>query len=242
MKTITKLQKRLQEIFSELKVCSCALTQELTIEVLPSELHAFMKQVRDTQGLSFDTLIDICGVDYLCFGKSDWETSSAPSTGFSRATKAAEFNDASSQHLDCRRGANENSIAKNMPRFASVYHLLSTQENHRLRVKVYLDEAHPIVPSVHDIWHVANWFEREAYDLFGILFTDHPDLRRILTDYGFIGHPLRKDFPTSGHVEVRYDATLGRVIYEPVDIVSRVTVPKVIRHDSRYKTHPAEKS
>ena len=226
MKNITKLQGRLQEVFSELNVCSCSITQELTVDVLPCELHAFMKQIRDTQGLKFDTLIDICGVDYLCFGKSDWETNLASSTGFSRAAEIGGFAD----------------LAWDKPRFAVVYHLLSTQENHRMRVKVYLEETHPVIASVHDIWHVANWFEREAYDFFGILFTDHPDLRRILTDYGFIGHPLRKDFPVSGHVEVRYDATVGRVIYEPVDIVPRVTVPKIIRHDNRYKTHTAEKS
>ena len=90
------------------------------------------------------------------------------------------------------------------------------------------------MPSVHDIWKSALWFEREAYDLFGILFSEHPDLRRILTDYGFIGHPFRKDFPVSGHVEMRYDAQSGKVIYEPVTIEPRVTVPKVIRDDNRY--------
>ena len=122
----------------------------------------------------------------------------------------------------------------NKPRFAVVYHLLSTSKNHRLRLKVFLDESHLIIPSVHEIWKGANWFEREAYDLYGVLFDGHPDLRRILTDYGFIGHPFRKDFPISGHVEMRYDAHLQQVIYEPVDIEPRVLVPKVIRDDNRY--------
>jgi len=111
---------------------------------------------------------------------------------------------------------------------------LSTQKNHRLRVKVFLTEQHTMLPSIHHIWKGANWFEREAYDLYGILFEGHPDLRRILTDYGFIGHPFRKDFPLSGQVEMRYDAKLERVVYEPVDIVPRILVPKVIRNDSRY--------
>ena len=122
-------------------------------------------------------------------------------------------------------------------RLAVVYHLLSTQHNHRIRVKVPLHENDLIIPSVHDIWKAANWFEREAYDLYGVLFENHPDLRRILTDYGFIGHPFRKDFPVSGHVEMRYDAKLQKVIYEPIDLEPRTLVPKVIRNDNRYVTN-----
>ena len=118
-------------------------------------------------------------------------------------------------------------------RFAVVYHLLSVQNNLRLRVKVFPKTTQmPIVDSVIDVWNVANWFEREAFDLFGILFKGHPDLRRILTDYGFVGHPLRKDFPLVGNVEMRYDADKGRVIYEPVSIENRVNVPRVIRQKS----------
>ena len=124
-------------------------------------------------------------------------------------------------------------------RFAVVYHLLSTTHNWRLRVRAYLDDAFPLVGSVIDVWPAANWFEREAFDLFGIVFDNHPDLRRILTDYGFVGHPLRKDFPLNGEVEMRYDATQGRVIYEPVSIDNRITVPRVRRDDFRYE-HPAE--
>jgi NADH-quinone oxidoreductase subunit C len=117
------------------------------------------------------------------------------------------------------------------PRFAVVYHLLSLGENRRLRVRTYVDEQTMIVESVNDIWNAANWYEREAFDLFGIIFDGHPDLRRILTDYGFIGHPFRKDFPISGHVEMRYDETRGRVVYEPVSIAPRVNVPRVIREE-----------
>lgn len=121
------------------------------------------------------------------------------------------------------------------PRFAVVYHLLSVSRNQRLRLKVLLDEEPPRVDSVVDIWNCANWYEREAFDLFGILFDGHPDLRRLLTDYGFIGHPFRKDFPLIGNVEMRYDPEKRRVVYEPVSIEPRILVPRVIRHDSRYE-------
>jgi NADH-quinone oxidoreductase subunit C len=116
------------------------------------------------------------------------------------------------------------------PRFAAVYHLLSLANNARLRVRVFAtDDAFPVIPSVIDVWPVANWFEREAFDLYGIVFTGHPDLRRLLTDYGFIGHPFRKDFPISGHVEMRYDPEQGRVIYQPVSIEPREITPRVVR-------------
>ena len=124
-------------------------------------------------------------------------------------------------------------------RFAVVYHLLSFSHNWRLRVQVLVHEEPPLLDSVTGIWASADWYEREAFDLFGIVFDGHDDLRRILTDYGFIGHPFRKDFPLSGNVEMRYDPELGRVVYEPVSIVPRVTVPRVVRHDHRYE-HPAE--
>ena len=117
-------------------------------------------------------------------------------------------------------------------RYAVVSHLLSVQHNHRLRVKAFLNDELPIVASLTTIWPCADWFEREAFDLFGIIFDGHPDLRRILTDYGFIGHPFRKDFPLSGYVEMRYDPDKGRVVYEPVQIEPRTLVPRVIREDS----------
>ncbi len=118
------------------------------------------------------------------------------------------------------------------PRFAVVYHFLSIEHNHRIRVKTFSkEEDFPLFPSVIDLWPVANWYEREAFDLFGFMFTDHPDLRRILTDYGFVGYPFRKDFPMIGKVEVRYDDTQKRVIYQPVSIEERNNVPRIIREE-----------
>lgn len=217
MKHLQHLKQSLLKVFSYLISYVHENVGELTVEIDVLKVHDFLKQLRDHDDFLFDTLIDLCGVDYLTYGVANWETDGASSSGFSRAVGPQATPDPL-----CSR------------RFAVVYHLLSIQKNHRLRVKVYLDEAHLMLPSVCDIWKVADWFEREAYDLYGILFENHPDLRRILTDYGFIGYPFRKDFPVSGHVEVRYDASIGRVIYEPVDIEPRITVPKVIRHDSRY--------
>ena len=118
------------------------------------------------------------------------------------------------------------------PRFAVAYHLLSLELNQRLRVRVFArDDALPVLPSATSVWPAANWYEREAFDLLGIVFTDHPDLRRILTDYGFVGHPFRKDFPLSGTVEMRYDPDQQRVIYQPVTIEPREIVPRVIREE-----------
>jgi len=119
------------------------------------------------------------------------------------------------------------------PRFAAVYHLLSLPHNWRLRVRTFAtDDDFPVVPSVIDVWPCANWFEREAFDLYGIVFDGHPDLRRLLTDYGFVGHPFRKDFPLSGYVEMRYDPEQGRVIYQPVTIEPREIIPRVIREEN----------
>lgn len=191
---------------------------ELTIETDVSSLKTTLYRLRDHKAFAFDQLIDLCVVDYLLYGEYDWETLPATEKGFSRAVEVQE----------------SKAFAWTKPRFAVVYHLLSTTKNHRIRLKVFLEEANLVIPSVHDIWKAADWFEREAYDLYGVLFEGHPDLRRILTDYGFIGHPFRKDFPISGHVEMRYDATLQKVIYEPVEIEPRVLVPKVIRNDNRH--------
>lgn len=190
---------------------------EVTMVVPAVELLAVAEALRDDQALRFEQLIDICGVDYAAYGRSEWETAEASSTGFGRGVDR-------DIQLD----------ADDPKRFAVVYHLLSLSHNRRLRVRVYAGGAQPMVDSVVGIWPVADWFEREAFDLYGIFFNGHPDLRRILTDYGFIGHPFRKDFPISGHVEMRYDPELGRVVYEPVEIDPRVLVPRVIRDDSRY--------
>ncbi len=211
---IEKLQNKLADHISNLTFAY----DEVTIECAAANLKPLMLELRDEPAFLFDELIDLCAVDYLLYGEYDWETDSATENGFSRGVERQEAK----------------AYALEKPRFAVVYHLLSTQKNHRLRVKVFVDEHHLIVPSVHELWKGANWFEREAYDLYGILFDGHPDLRRILTDYGFIGHPFRKDFPVSGHVEMRFDAKLQKIIYEPVDIVPRILVPKVIRNDNRY--------
>jgi NADH-quinone oxidoreductase subunit C len=182
------------------------------------------KLLRDSEGLQFESCVDVCGIDYLDYGKSEWETTAATGRGFSRGVEPM------GEEVAATAAA---STAGR--RFAVVYHLLSVSLNQRLRVRVYCpDDDEPVVDSVCNVWAGANWFEREAFDLFGILFRDHPDLRRLLTDYGFIGHPFRKDFPLSGNVEVRYDPDKRRVVYQPVTIESRVLVPKVIRHDNRY--------
>ncbi|MBY0378423.1 MAG: NADH-quinone oxidoreductase subunit C [Gammaproteobacteria bacterium] len=191
---------------------------ELTLVLTKNALLEVATQLRDTPEFCFEQLIDVCGVDYLTYGVDEWVTDKATGSGFERAVN--------------RQGLRVEAFSG--PRFAVVYHLLSVKLNQRLRLKVFLDEVDLRLPSVISIWRAADWFEREAFDLFGFLFEGHPDLRRILTDYGFIGHPFRKDFPTSGHVEMRYDKATERVIYQPVSIPERVLVPKVIREDSRY--------
>lgn len=125
-------------------------------------------------------------------------------------------------------------------RFAVTYQLLSIKNNHRIRVRVFADGEPPQIASVVDVWNGANWFEREAFDLYGIIFDGHPDLRRILTDYGFVGHPFRKDFPLCGNVEMRYDEDKKRVIYQPVSIETRVTTPRIYRDDHRYADRMTE--
>ena len=217
--SVLDLQSNVNQALGEAIVSSSIALDELTIELSPdSALEAFQKLRND---LGFEQLIDLCGVDYLDYGQANWETMTAVNSGFSRGVfDFAEEKDSSEAETMERR-------------FAVVYHLLSVQNNLRIRVKVFPQTTQmPMVDSVIDVWNVANWFEREAFDLFGILFKGHPDLRRILTDYGFVGHPLRKDFPLVGNVEMRYDADKGRVIYEPVSIENRVNVPRVIRQKS----------
>ncbi len=195
--------------------------EQITAELAPGDLYKYCQILRSSAAFQFNLLLDICAVDYLHYGKDEWATSTATSEGFSRA----------SQHIDRElQTIPDHPVSWPSARFAVVYHLLSTALNHRLRLKVFVPGEPPRVPTVTGIWPAANWYEREAFDLFGILFDDHPDLRRILTDYGFIGHPFRKDFPLIGQVEMRYDATEQRVVYEPVSIKARTLVPKVIRY------------
>ena len=188
------LQRRIGEAAGDAVNASSIELGELTVDLNVEALHGTCKKLLSGENFAFDTLIDVCGVDYLTYREEAGET-------------------------------------WDKPRFAVVYHLLSTSRNQRLRLRVFVDESSPMVDSVIDIWKSADWFEREAFDLFGILFKGHPDLRRILTDYGFVGHPFRKDFPMSGHVEMRYDEEKGRVVYQPVSIEPRVLVPRVIREE-----------
>lgn len=188
---------RLEETLGEQLVGKTVALNEVTIEVAPEDWVEVAMRLRDESGLGFDTLIDLCGVDYSAYKEGAWE------------------------------GA----------RFAVVLHLLSVRKNHRVRVRAFCaDDEMPMIASLVDVWPAANWFEREAFDLYGILFDGHPDLRRILTDYGFIGHPFRKDFPVSGHVEMRYDPELKRVVYEPVSIAPREVTPRIIREENYGET------
>jgi len=187
------LAARLEETLADKLVGHTVVLEEVSIEVAPEDWVEVALQLRDEPGLGFDTLIDLCGVDYSAYRDGEWE------------------------------GA----------RYAVVMHLLSVRKNHRVRVRAFCaDDEFPMIASVVDVWPAVNWFEREAFDLYGIVFDGHPDLRRILTDYGFIGHPFRKDFPISGHVEMRYDPEQKRVIYEPVSIPPREVTPRIIREDN----------
>jgi NADH-quinone oxidoreductase subunit C len=221
MAVLDALKKEITERFAEWIQQAAIAFDELTLEVEPTHLHALCLALRDEPHFDFKLLVDVCGVDYLHYGLDDWQTESATATGFGRGVVA-------------EKEAIRVTAAKRF-RFAVVYHLLSLSHRHRVRLRVMIPDDAPLqVQSVSSIWPAANWFEREAFDLFGILFQGHPDLRRILTDYGFHGHPFRKDFPLIGRVEARYDAALKRVIYEPVSIEPRTLEPKVIRDDGRY--------
>jgi NADH-quinone oxidoreductase subunit C len=228
-KSLEQLRGELESRFAGRFSALIQKHDELTLELQPEELLYVCEALCSEPDLAFEQLVDLCGVDYSDYGKSEWLADDAVCKGgFSRGVQEAtagrlKFGD------DLPLGAPER------PRFAVVYHLLSYRHNVRLRLRVYCADAEmPVLPSVCDIWSAANWFEREAFDLFGILFDGHPDLRRILTDYGFVGYPFRKDFPLIGHVEMRYDEAKGRVVYEPVSIEPRVLVPRVIRNDHRY--------
>ena len=192
-----------------------------TLKINKKSLLKVMTVLKSHNVFSFTQLSDLCAIDYSMYGESEWETNEATSTGYNRGIKPKS-------HGRIKFGDNIKNKDRTS-RFCVVYHLLSIKKNFRIRIKVYLDNNDVVIPSVVDLWPAANWYEREAFDLFGILFEGHPDLRRILTDYGFIGHPFRKDFPLIGNTQIRYDPTLKKIIYEPVDIEPRVLVPKVIR-------------
>jgi len=217
--TSTVLGAKLNERFGDLITGIREQGEEVTIEIRADSVTEVCQVLRDAPDFAFEQLMDLCGVDYVHYGHADWKTSeAATTTGFSRGVGSGRYNDQT-------WGAE---------RFAVVYQLLSVSRNERVRVRAMLAGDPPRVDSVAAIWNAADWYEREAFDLYGILFEGHPDLRRLLTDYGFVGHPFRKDFPLIGNVEMRYDPEKQRVVYEPVSIEERTLVPRVIRHDARY--------
>lgn len=220
---LSKLQAHLEESLSGRLLASGIALGELSIEVGPASLIEVVKFLRDDSQSAFEQLIDVCGVDYLTYGSTEWDVGGS---SFTRGVKREfSFDDE----------GDEAQVGFDGKRFAVVIHLLSIKNNQRIRVKSFCeDNEFPVMDSVESIWSSANWFEREAFDLFGIMFNGHPDLRRILTDYGFIGHPFRKDFPLIGQVDMRYDEEQKRVVYEPVSIEPRVLVPRIIRKDQRF--------
>ncbi|MDB4409354.1 NADH-quinone oxidoreductase subunit C [Gammaproteobacteria bacterium] len=220
-----QLAEQLQNRFGEKLLANIDALGEVTIEVAGDDLIEVATALRDEAAFCFEMLLDVSGVDYANYAKDEWATEESTTSGYSRGVTAATAGrlTAVTEDLVVEK-------SRSAKRFAAVYHLLSIANNRRLRVRVYApDDGLPVVPSIIPVWNSADWYEREAFDLFGILFDGHPDLRRLLTDYGFIGHPFRKDFPLSGNVEVIYDAEKQRVVYQPVSIEPRVLVPKVIR-------------
>lgn len=186
------LQSVIAGVLGDLVKSVSVALDEVVVEVAASNYYEVMLRLHGDSACRFETLVDLCGVDYLDYADGLWEGQ----------------------------------------RFAVVSHLLSVSLNQRVRVRVFAqDDSFPVVASVMSIWRSADWYERETFDLYGVMFDGHNDLRRILTDYGFIGHPFRKDFPLSGHVEMRYDEAQRRVIYQPVTIEPREITPRVIRED-----------
>jgi len=202
---------------------------QVTAELPAAELLPICEVLHGHPDFGFEMLMDLAGVDYLHYGISEWSTEEATEAGFSRGVEQATSGWFSYEDAPVQTGSHRG------PRFAVAYQLLSISHNRRLRLKALCeDDELPIIDSVTPVWASANWYEREAFDLYGIVFDGHPDLRRILTDYGFIGHPFRKDFPLIGKVETRYDPEQARVVYQPTSIEPRVLVPRTIREDYRY--------
>ncbi len=193
---LTKLKSGISEVLKNQLINTFTENDELTLEVSPGNFLIVSDLLQSHDLFEFDTLIDLCGVDYLDY-----------------------------------------SAEKKRSRFAVVIHLLSTTKNHRVRLRTFCEDQNlPQAPSVTKVWPAAEWYEREAFDLFGIVFDGNEDLRRLLTDYGFVGHPFRKDFPISGFVEMRYDPIQKRVIYQPVTIKKRENVPRIVREEDYGKT------
>ena len=239
------LAKELAARFGEAAVQTALPRGEVTLEVAASDWLAACTALRDEFG--FDTFIDLCGVDYLSYGDDEWDTDGVSAEGFSRGVEGKGPGRFKWGEQPSHQVAEPAAVVVDTlegKRYAAVLHLLSVARNLRVRVRCFAaDNSLPVVASLVDVWPGVNWFERETFDLFGIIFEGHPDLRRILTDYGFVGHPFRKDFPLIGNVEVRYDAEKKRVVYEPVTSVEpRVGVPKVIRDDAGLKTAQGERA
>ena len=211
------MYEQIQKDFGDIALEVISEYNELTLVLQKKDIISVLTTLKETY--QFEQLIDIFGVDYGAYRLSDWKTESATSTGFSRGAMHQSDDFPYLLH-GCR--------------YAVAYQLSSISLNTRLRVRAMIPEDDLIVSSAIDLWPSAEWAEREVFDLFGILFEGHPDLRRVLTDYGFIGHPFRKDFPVSGHVEMRYDENTKRVVYGPVEIEPRINVARVIRKDNRY--------
>ena len=190
-----------------------------TVTVDKSKLKKILKLLKENINLQFTQLIDLCAVDFIEYGKSEWQTREPTNTGYNRGIEPS-----SHSRIEFSDEINDQEYE-----LCVVYHLQSISKNMRIRVKCHLDKESLIIPSVTDLYAAADWYEREAYDLYGVLFDGHHDLRRILTDYGFIGHPFRKKFPLVGNTQVRYDPEQKKVVNEPVDIDARTLVPKVIR-------------
>ena len=228
---LVNLSEKIKHYFGESLASSSIELDELMLEVDAENYHALCQGLRDEFG--FEQLMDLAVVDYLQYGVAEWDTQTACGAGFARGVKPLtagrfRFDDAPPV------------VDSEKLRFEVVVHLLSLSSNQRVRIKSRcLDNDMPVMDSVIDIWNSVDWYEREAFDLFGVIFPGHPDLRRILTDYGFIGHPFRKDFPLIGHVEMRYDEAQQRVLYEPVSIEPRVLTPRVIRDEKRMESKDA---
>lgn len=191
MTQINKLQAALNKLVNTFYSDLLVEHGEITLECDSANYHGLMQQLRDCPELSFEQVVDLCGIDYQTYAGK---------------------------------------VKKS--RFAVINHLVSVKHNWRIRVRAFIEDEHlPVIHSITDIYNGVDWYEREAFDLYGIVFADHPDLRRILTDYGFVGYPFRKDFPISGYVEMRYEESEGRVIYQPVTIEPREVTPRIVRED-----------
>ena len=236
METASSFADRLRARFPESLVTVAEPRGEVTIDVAANAWLPAAQALRDEFG--FEQCVDVSGVDYLGYGSDEWDVD-VSSEGFSRGVQGRNvgrfrYGEAPSQQVPEPRG--EAPMLTPQRRYAAVAHLLSYQHNQRVRLRTFAENDDlPVVASLTSVWAGTNWFEREAFDLYGIVFEGHPDLRRILTDYGFVGHPFRKDFPMIGNVEMRYDPDQQRVVYQPVSIEERNNVPRIIRDEGFHK-------